>query len=355
MDKHTLRIGIVSITIIAALVGYYIYGNLSKRPEFSTYQVSKGEISDVLNVSGKVVPEISADLGFETGGKITALNYKVGDEVPQGAILAYANSSDLNYKYQGALAAVESAKQTLQQLEKLEDKSEYELRALKSPNNTSNDKNSQKQQIEANVYAVNAQKAQIIVLEKAAQAAQAQIGKTIIRAPFAGVLSKRNAEVGEVAGSGVPIMTVIKSNEFKIDAYVSQTNNRDIQLGNAAKITMDNNPSVEYNAKVTAIDPAETLSSGISTYKVTFHLDPENPNLISGTDANVNIVLENKSDVLLAPQSAIFENNNKKYVYILKNGLKEEQEISTGIYGESGMTEIISGLSEGDIVLVPKQ
>lgn len=354
MNKSLFRASIVAIIIIGAIVGDYIYNNLSKRPEFSAYQVAKGEISEVLDVSGKIKSENSADLGFEIGGRITALNYKVGDSVKRGTILARSNDADLQSNYLAAIAQVKSAKATLDQLDELKKKEKYDLKALKSPNNTANDKKAQKEQIDASDAAVEAQEAQVTALENLAQSARAEVDKTIIQAPYDGIISRQDVEVGETFQSGTPIITLINKKEFKIELFVSEIDAKKIQVGDAAEITIDSQPGVSYSANVTAVDPAETLINNVSNYKITLHFDQNSSDFISGTDANVHIDLEKLSDVLAVPKSAIFQENDKTYVYISRNGLRQKQEISVGIYGDNDMVEIVSGLSEGDTIFLVK-
>jgi HlyD family secretion protein len=354
MNKNLFNASIIAILVIGAIVGVYVYKNLSERPSFATYQVTKGDISEAIDITGKIKSENVADLGFEIGGRITALNYKVGDRVSKGVIIATANDADLRAQYSVALAEIRSAEALLKQSEELKNKESYDLKALKSPNDTSNDKKAQKEQIEASKAVVEAQGAQLEAARSNAQIAKAEIDKTIIRAPFSGVISKQDVEVGEVAQSNVPILTIINNGEFKIEAFVSEIDAKKIQEGNAVKVTSDSNPGVEYNAKITAIDPAETLINNISSYKITIHFDQNNPELVSGTGINAKIELQKKEGVLIVPKNAVFEDNNKKYIYVSMGGLREKKEIKTGVYGEDNMVEIISGLSEGDIIFTVK-
>ena len=71
-------------------------------------------------------------------------------------------------------------------------------------------------------------------------------------------------------------------------------------------------------------------------------------NITSGTNANVKIVLENKTNVIAISKDAIYTENNKSFVYASKNSIREKQIVSTGIYGDNNMVEITDGLQAGD-------
>ena len=122
MSKKIFNSSIVAILAIGFLVGNYIWKDLSSRPNFASQKVQKGNIEEALNIRGTVKPNISADLGFESGGRITALTHKVGDKVNQGEILATANSADLKALIVQAVAERNSAQAILDENKNLKKK-----------------------------------------------------------------------------------------------------------------------------------------------------------------------------------------------------------------------------------------
>ena len=348
MDKKIIGIGAIAIIFIGTAVGSFFYKNLTERPNFLEVDVQKGNIEEVLNLNGKVKSENDADLGFEIGGRIIALTHKVGDYIEKGEILAQANDENLTDNYKKNIALLKNAKANLEYYQELLAKEKDTLKSLKKTNANTPDKDAQKNQINASEAQVKAQEANIEAAVASVQSAEAQIEQTMIRAPFSGVLAKQDVEMGEVSPSNVAIMTLINGDDFKVEIFASEVDAGNIKIGDKAEITLDNNAGENYSAHVTAVDPAETMQNDVSTYKVTLNFDEKIENIKSGTDANTKIIVGSKTGVVMIPKDAIYTENNQKFVYISKVGLREKQKISTGIYGNNDMVEITSGLHESD-------
>ena len=348
MDKKIISIGAVAIIFIGAVVGSFFYKNLTERPNFSEVNVQKGNLDEVLNLNGKVKSENDVDLGFESGGKITALTHKVGDLVKKDEILARANDDDLTASYNQDLALVKSAESNLTYYQELLSKEKDKLTSLKKTGANTPDKDAQRNQIDASEAQVEAQEANIEAAKASVQNAEAQIEKRIIRAPFSGTIAKQDVELGEIASSGSPIITLINKDIFEVEVFASEVDVKNIEIGKEAKITLDDNTGKTYSANVSAINLAATLQNNVSTYKITLNFDEKLEKIMSGTDANVKIVLGSKADVIAISKDAIYTENNKSFVYASKNGIREKQIVSTGIYGDNNMVEIIAGLQAGD-------
>jgi RND family efflux transporter MFP subunit len=296
MNKKIFNLTFVAIAAIGLIVGSYIYKDMAKRPTVSESEVKSENTTNVINLSGKIKSENVADLGFETGGKIIELNYAVGDHVQKGAVIAKVDSSDLNAQHQAAQAQIQSAQAILEKYKQAVKADEYKLKSLKkSSSANSNDKKAQEALISADEATVDSQKSQILALQKTAQSLADNINKTIILAPFNGLITGQDAEIGEIAVSNtmnsMPIITIINDNSFEIDAYASQLDAKNISVGLAAKVILDNDGRQILDAKVTAIDPAATIVNGVSSYKVTLNFTDSNLRLASGDDANIEIAL----------------------------------------------------------------
>jgi HlyD family secretion protein len=90
---------------------------------------------------------------------------------------------------------------------------------------------------------------------------------------------------------------------------------------------------------------------GVEQKRVRIEADLDSTDYKLGTEVDVEIVLQNKENVLLVDKDALYEKNGKKYVVVVNGNDQEEREVITGI-DDGNYVEIISGLNEGDIVLV---
>lgn len=182
---------------------------------------------------------------------------------------------------------------------------------------------------------------------------QALLDKTILRAPISGVVTKQDAKAGEIVAANANVVSLISESQFEIDANVPEADIAKVQIGNEARVTLDAyGNDVEFGSKVTAIDPAETVIEGVSTYKVTLQFLEKDERIKSGMTANVDIKTASRENVITVPQRAVAAKNGDKVVNILKDdGTIVETKVKTGLRGSDGNIEILEGINEGDKVI----
>lgn len=182
--------------------------------------------------------------------------------------------------------------------------------------------------------------------------------KALIYAPVAGVITQKNNEVGESNSSATPVLVMMPISDYEIEVNVSEADITKVKLEQTAAITLDAyGDDRVFKGRVLTIDPAETLISDVVYYKVKVVLDPAEANLQdikAGMTANVTIFTNQRNNVLMIPERAVEEKNSRKYVRVLidsKNQKMKEKEITTGLRGNEGLIEIVSGLIEGEEVV----
>ncbi|MBN2198189.1 efflux RND transporter periplasmic adaptor subunit [Candidatus Wolfebacteria bacterium] len=181
---------------------------------------------------------------------------------------------------------------------------------------------------------------------------QAQISKTIIKSPIAGIVTKQETKVGEIIGANVNVVSVISVANFEIEANIPEADIAKVSIGNTAKSTLDAyGNDVEFEIIVVKIDPAETVIEGVATYKTTFQFINNDERVKSGMTANIDIVTDKKENVIVVPQRTIINKNGDKIVRILDGKEIVEVKVETGIRGSYGDIEIIKGINEGDKVI----
>jgi len=114
---------------------------------------------------------------------------------------------------------------------------------------------------------------------------------------------------------------------------------------------------VVFAAKITSIDPAEKIIEGVATYKITASFIDQDERIKSGMTADMDIITAEKKNALTIPSRMVFKKDNKYFVKLLeiqeKKEVVEEREIEVGIKGTEGKIEVISGLEEGDKIIMP--
>mgnify|MGYP001394336253 CR=1 FL=1 len=210
----------------------------------------------------------------------------------------------------------------------------------------------QEAQVKQSEADITSQEAKIKEAEANAQYYRAQISKTVIRAPISGIVTIQDAKIGEIISANTIIVSLISEVKFEIKASVPEADIAKVSVGNTSIVTLDAyGRDVVFEAKVVAIDPAETIVDGVATYKVTFQFIEDDERIKSGMTANIDITSDNRENVIAVPQRSIIRKNGDKFVRILDGNNVKEIKVETGLYGSDGNIEIIRGINEGDKVI----
>ena len=183
--------------------------------------------------------------------------------------------------------------------------------------------------------------------------AKSDLAGAAIVAPFDGVITEVNVSGGKKVSSGTVAVQIADPDRFEAEIMVNETDIFQINLGGGAWVQVDVLPGVSLPAKVTQISPTATIEAGVVNYKVKVEIESaEDYQLREGLTVTVNLVLEERNDVLLVPNGAITYQGGETYVQVLTDGVIEPCSITTGI-SNCQYTEVINGLSEGNQVIVP--
>lgn len=226
--------------------------------------------------------------------------------------------------------------------------------ALKQAGTATEQITAQEAQVKQAEATVSSQEAQLKYAEANVRNIQAQIAKTILKAPINGLVTKQEAKVGEIVSLNVSVVSIISEAKFEIETNVPEADIAKVKLGDSAKVTLDAyGEEVIFEAKVITIDPAETLIEGVATYKTTLQFIQEDERPKPGMTANVDILTDRKENVIAIPQRAVIVADGEKMVKIVDNqGLIKEVKVETGLRGSDGNIEILSGINEGDKIIV---
>ena len=201
---------------------------------------------------------------------------------------------------------------------------------------------------------IDAQAAQVKAAEADLANAHALLSRTLVRAPFTGVVTKMDAKVGKIVSSNTSEISMLSTDMFQIESYIPEIHIAMIELKDTAAVTLDAyGEDVPFAATVVSIDPAETVRDGVATYRAILQFTAKDPRIKSGMTANVMITTERKENVLSVPQGAVSEKDGKRFVRVLADTTEEDREVIVGSVSSLGLFEIISGLSAGEQVVLP--
>jgi len=184
--------------------------------------------------------------------------------------------------------------------------------------------------------------------------------KTEILAPFDGTVVnigvKENDQLSAYDYSTIIAIHLVDTKTVELDGVVDEIDIFKVQVGQKATLTVDALPEQKLTGTVTFISPFGTEKTGVVNYKITLKLDPTEINLKGGLTATANIIVDSKKNVLLIPNGAIKGTRGNYWTQVVTGKAKEETEkrpITLGLQSES-FSEVISGLEEGEKVLVEK-
>lgn len=255
----------------------------------------------------------------------------------QTAIDGYKNNvSAARSAISSAISSINQAQEKLQNTQSALDIAQKELDLKKS--------GATKEQIETQESFIKQAQAKISFI-------QAQIKKNILQSPINGIISKHDAKVGEIAQANKNLISILPKSTLEIEANIPEVDIGKISLGNPVKITIDAYPKEIFEGIVSYIEPAETIIDGVVNYKTIISFKQINQKLKSGLTANLSIETFRKKDVLTIPNSAYIEKEDGVYIKKLIGKALVEHKIEIGLKGQNGLTEILSGLNDGDEII----
>lgn len=349
--KWILAIVVVLAVGLMVLFSYYL--KYTAKTSYEFVEVKKSDIKKVISVSGMVKSAEAVDLAFEKTGKVAAISVGIGDQVKAGQQLAILDQTDYSDQVNQALASLDVARAGLAQAEANLKKEKEHKEELVNTHASKYTVDVQKAQIKSARALADIQKAQIVSAEAALRSARDQHEKIVLQSPIVGVITAKNIEVGEITGPTTTAISVINEKNFKVEASVSQVDIAEVRVGERAVISFDSCPAEEMiESRIVSIDPAETKVDGNSVYKVDLEIGKISECLKPGSIANIEIAVSERRSVLAVPSASIIKRNDQYFVLVQDaEQVLQEKEVKVGVRGSNGMTEILSGVGEGERIL----
>ncbi len=189
------------------------------------------------------------------------------------------------------------------------------------------------------------------------ESAQLKLDKAIIKAPIPGLVAEINAKVGDLVTGGLtgnaPLAVIIDIDSLKFEASVDETDVTKVKKGQRARIYLDSFPDKSFKGKVekVGITPVPT-EGGATAYATTIAFLKEHiEGLREGMNGDADIVIDKIEGILAVPASAVLEEDNKAFVFLIKkNKTLEKREVALGEAFDE-VFEIESGLEEGERIV----
>lgn len=194
--------------------------------------------------------------------------------------------------------------------------------------------------------------ADIIQAQGQVELAKARYNDTIITAPLDGTITSIDIKVGELASALKQVIILQDVSNIYLEANINEANISNISLGMPVDISYDAFGSEQiFKGNITKIDPSSTLVSGVVNYKITASVE-KTDGIRPGMTANMTIKAKEKDHVLVVPsRSILIDQIGGKTIRLVENTKNKKWKvvpITTGLEGDGGIVEILSGLKEND-------
>jgi len=270
--------------------------------KLSTAAVTRGDLTITAEATGTVEPVRSVEVKSKASGEILKLHVDVGDEVASGALLAEVDPRDVRNRFDQAEADREVATARTEISKAQLDRSKELLDAGVI---------TQQEYESARLDYANAQASQVKA-ETNYQLADLQLGDVIIRAPMKGTIISKTVEEGQVIQSasgnvsgGTTLFVMANLDSMQVRTLVDETDMGQIKSGLQSTVKVEAYPDRTFRGVVEKIEPQAEVQQNVTMFPVIVSLDNRAGLLKPGMNAEVEILVDRATDVLLVPNNAI--------------------------------------------------
>jgi RND family efflux transporter MFP subunit len=373
-SKTGKRLGLAAfglLFIAAIAVVAFAFRNQKPEVEVATAQKPATGPAGVLNASGYVTPRRRATIAAKITGRVTGVFFDEGTPVHAGQLLATLDDSDVKRALDAAQADRDAAQAAIADYEVQLRNAEILLRraeALQQAgvqtqealDNARTAADSLRAKIALARQQVNASEARI-------RAAQQAVDNCTIRAPFAGIVVSKDAQVGEMvspisAGGGFTrtgIATIVDMNSNEIEVDVNEAYIARVAPGQSVTAVLDAYPDWQIPSKVRTVIPTADRQKATVKVRISFlKLDPRilpdmgiKVTFLEEAPAKKKDAKDTVAPVALIPQGALRDAGGKKIVFLVVGDHIERRAVTPGST-RGNDAEIMAGLAAGDTVVV---
>jgi HlyD family secretion protein len=361
--RRLLRPLLIALVAVATLVGGFLYLTRAKPVAVLVAAAESGRVeTTVANTrAGSVAACRRAKIAPPAAGRIDKLAVKKGQRVEAGALLLELWNDDFAARERVSREQLATARARVTEACQLAEAARSEAkraRQLREQNFVS-EQAVIRAEAEAHARTAGCEAARTAVGEAQARiaASHADTERTVMRAPFAGIVAEINGEVGEYltpSPPGIPTLPaidLIDDSCIYVTAPIDEVDAAQLKVGMKGRITLDAYRGKHFTGHVRRIAPyVLALEKQARTVEVEVEFDEpgEAKHLLIGYSADIEIVLEARDKVLRIPTSALMPGN--RVLLLTAAGRLEERKLEIGLSNWE-YTELKAGLAEGDRVV----
>lgn len=303
-------------------------------------QVTSSTISTGPLVSGALRPERAATVRAEIGGSVLAATRLEGQSVGAGVVLARIDQRTLRDALVSSESDVRSASNSLDWARRELERTQNLVKAGALPD----------RDVEIARNAVTSAEAQFEAARARLANAQLQLADTTIVSPFAGIVSVKHANTGDVVSPGTEIYTIIDPSSMRLEASVPSNELDAVKVGATVVFEVRGYPGQTFEGRIERISPvADEVTRQVPIF---VSIPNRSGQLLAGLFAEGRVTRESRTG-LVVPEAAVNQASQPPWVLRLRDGKVERQPVQLGLRdAQSERVEVVSGIAEGDRLLV---
>lgn len=355
IENKKVRMAVIIFAVVFGIIGFRIYKNISDNQQKAARVSGAGSIEVETTVVGRqdIIPELifsanldpvwSAEISPKFSGRLDRLYVDEGDVVNAGQVLAQMDTAELASQVYQAEGALYSAQANRQDAVADYDRNAklYEQGAVS------------KKEYESSRFKQDNAAGSYSAAQGGLKVLQERLDSATIRSPRTGVVTRRFLHEGYYVNSGTPIISVADTTELLAVADVGEGHIGSIYLGAPVDIRVAAYGDEIFRGKITRISPVAQLPA--RTFRVEINIPNQDQRLKGGMFSTITIHGQVRKDALIIPQSAIVMREDQKTVYVIdQNNVVQQKLLEVGSIND-GMVEVLSGLAEGDRIVIGGQ
>jgi len=335
------------VVILAAVLGLFVYlnwpfGEVENTPEkveqaapakpqglpVQAVPVIVSDLLDEIAAIGTVEANESVRIRTEINGRLLKLNFEEGQKVQKGQLLVALDDGEPRAQLAAINAELRTEKQRF-----LRSKELYEQKFISKE-------------------ALDLQAGTVDRLAAMVQEADARLKKTVVTAPFSGVIGLRKVSLGAYLQAGDDIARLEDISSVKVDFRVPEVYLAKVSPGQSISVVVDSFPNAVFEGKVYAIEAG--MDTETRTALVRAKLSNKAGQLRSGMFGRVSLIMAKKKDAVSVPEQALWPQGAENFVYKVIDGKVALTKVELG-QRSPGQVEVLEGLMPGDIVVTEGQ
>lgn len=363
MKTPALRNILIAVAVLAVLAGLTFALTRPKPIAVAVAAVETGKVeTTVANTrAGSVTACRRAKLAPPLGGRIDKLLVREGDRVKTGQVLVELWNDDLAARERISVEQLQSARARVNEaclVAETARRNAERTRALRDKGFVSEERVDQAEsEAKARQAACASTRAQVQEAQARIGASRADTSRTVVKAPFDGIVAEVNGEVGEYltpSPPGIPTLPAIDLIDdacLYVTAPIDEVDAAQLKIGMTGRISLDAYRGKHFTGKLRRIAPyVLALEKQARTVEVEVEFDSpaDIRHLLVGYSADIEVVVDARDNVLRIPTSALMPGS--RVLLLTEGGILEERKIEAGLSNWE-FTEVKSGLASGDRVV----